>query len=123
MLLGVLPLTLVQALLPLPATQWSVVQVLLLLYVGAIATAAGFLLWLVILRYLPAGTASLNMFAIPVLALVMSMAIFGERLTTSEWIGIATIGAGLVIISVRAWREAREGRAAPPAVVPPLEGG
>ena len=107
MLLGVLPLTLLESLLALPPTVWSPTQVLLLVYVGAIATAGGFLLWLAILRYLPAGTASLNMFAIPVLALLLSMAIFGERLTQSEWLGIAVIACGLVIISLRAWRVGR----------------
>lgn len=119
MLLGVLPLTLLQAVLPLAPTEWSGTQVLLLIYVGAIATAAGFLLWLAILRYLPAGTASLNMFAIPVLALLMSMSIFGERLTGSEWLGIAAIACGLVIISVRAWRVGRAGGARMPDVAAP----
>ncbi len=72
-----------------------------------IATAVGFLLWLRVLRDLPAGTASLNTFAIPVVALLLSMAIFGERLSTSEALGIASIGFGLVVISLRAWRAGR----------------
>jgi len=56
---------------------------------------------------LPAGTASLNMFAIPVIAIVSSMLIFGERIPGIEWLGIALIGMGLVILSLRAWWEAR----------------
>ena len=59
----------------------------------------GFLLWIAILRFLPAGTASLNMFAIPVIALVSSALVFGERLTAGEWAGIALIGAGLAIVT------------------------
>ena len=80
------------------------------------------MLWIAILRYLPAGTASLNMFAIPVIALVSSMAVFGERLSTSEWIGIGCIGAGLAIISLRAWLASRRGERLPPEPMP-LEGG
>lgn len=39
------------------------------------------------------------MFAIPVIALLSSMLIFGERLTANEWLGIACIGIGLGIIA------------------------
>jgi drug/metabolite transporter (DMT)-like permease len=74
------------------------------------------------LRFLPAGTASLSMFTVPVIALVASMAIFDERLSTSEWLGIGGIGIGLAIVSYRAWRESRIG--AEPVTQPtPLEGG
>jgi len=122
MLLGVLPLTLLPFVLDLPATQWSVTYVLLLAQVGAISTALGFLLWIAVLRWLPAGTASLNIFAIPVIALLSSMAVFGERLTRNEWIGIGCIGAGLAIISVDAWRgRRRDGQAVTEPT--PLEGG
>ncbi len=122
MLIGVLPLTLIPLFFDFPATQWSVVQVLLLLYVGALSTALGFLLWLAVLRFLPAGTASLNMFAIPVIALVSSMLVFGERLTTSEWTGIACIGAGLGIVSFNAWRAGRQGQVSTP-IPTPVDGG
>ena len=122
MLLGVLPLTLLPFVLDLPATQWSVTYVLLLAQVGAISTALGFLLWIAVLRWLPAGTASLNIFAIPVIALLSSMAVFGERLTRNEWMGIGCIGAGLAIISVDAWRgRRRDGQAVTEPT--PLEGG
>jgi drug/metabolite transporter (DMT)-like permease len=122
MLLGVLPLTLLPFVLDLPATQWSTTYVLLLAQVGAISTALGFLLWIAVLRWLPAGTASLNIFAIPVIALLSSMAVFGERLTRNEWIGIGCIGAGLAIISVDAWRGRRRGGQAVTEPTP-LEGG
>jgi len=122
MLVGVLPLTVLPLVLDLPATQWSATFILLLVQVGAISTALGFLLWMAILRWLPAGTASLNIFAIPVIALLSSMAVFGERLTRNEWIGIGCIGAGLAIISVDAWLRSRRGAAA--SIEPtPLDGG
>jgi len=82
----------------------------------------GFVLWIAVLRWLSAGTASLNMLAIPVIAITTSMLFFGERLTRVEWTGIACLGAGLVIVSLHALRESRRGGA--PIVAPtPLEGG
>lgn len=119
MVIGVLPLTFLPLAFQLPPTQWSWMQVVLLAYVGAVSTAAGFLLWQYILRYLPAGTASLNMFAIPVIALLLSMVVFQERLTTSEWLGIGAIGLGLAIITVRAAKM----RDSALREVTPLEGG
>ena len=122
MLLGVLPLCVLPAVLPLPAVDWTISYAALLLWTGAVSTASGFLLWIAVLRFLPAGTASLNMLAIPVIALVTSMAIFGERLTLAEWTGIALIGAGLAVISLRAWRGSGRGEAV--VVAPtPLDGG
>jgi drug/metabolite transporter (DMT)-like permease len=91
---------------------------MLLVHVGAVSTALGFLLWIAILRYLPAGTASLNMFAIPVIALVLSMLVFGERLSLTEWLGIGCIGVGLAIISLQALRVPRE-----TATPTPIDGG
>jgi drug/metabolite transporter (DMT)-like permease len=104
MLVGVVPLSMLPLLFDLPPTHWSFVQAALLFYVGAISTALGFLLWIVVLRRLPAGTASLNIFAIPPIALLTSMIALGERLEANEWAGIAFIGAGLatlVAIAVR----------------------
>ena len=119
MLAGVIPITALPFLLGTPAPQWSATYALLLLYVGAVSTGLAFLLWITILRFLPAGTASLNMFAIPVIALVSSMLVFGERLTPAEWVGIASIGAGLAIISMNALRARRDVASA----TAPLEGG
>jgi drug/metabolite transporter (DMT)-like permease len=122
MLVGILPICLLPLLIPLPAAQWNATYGLLLLYTGVVSTAIGFLLWLAVLRHLPAGTASLNMLAIPPIALVSSMLVFGEQLTAGEWTGIALIGIGLVILSVRALRGSRRGESS--LVEPaPLEGG
>jgi len=75
-----------------------------------------------VLRHLPAGTASLNTFAIPVIALLSSMAVFGEQLSRSEWTGIACIGAGLALISGDALVGGRR-RASGAAEALPLDGG
>jgi drug/metabolite transporter (DMT)-like permease len=107
MLLGVLPLTLLALGLDFPPTRWTLAQAALTAYVGAVSTAFGFLLWIAILRFLPAGTASLNMFAIPVIALVSSAIVFGERLSAGEWAGIALIGAALALVTAIALRSSR----------------
>lgn len=120
MLIGVLPLCLLPLAVPVPDVQWNATYVLLLLWTGALASAFGFVLWIGVLRFLTAGTASLNMLAIPVIALLSSMLVFGERLAPGEWAGIGCIGGGLVIISLRAWLAARRGERPMPV---PLEGG
>jgi drug/metabolite transporter (DMT)-like permease len=122
MALGVLPLTLVPWLAGMPATEWTLLQGTLLFIIGVVATAGGFLAWMEVLRWLPAGTASLNMFAIPVIALLSSMVVFDERLAGNEWIGIALIGAGLGLLT---WQAIAGGRRAAllPATPTPLDGG
>ncbi len=112
MAVGVLPLLLLPIAFSIPSAQWTLVYVGAVIYAGLIATGIGFILWAAVLGVLPAGTASLNMFAIPVIAVVSSMLVFGERISATEWIGIASIGVGLVILSVRAWREGRRGQSA-----------
>jgi drug/metabolite transporter (DMT)-like permease len=123
MLAGVLPLSLLPVFFDYPGTQWSYVFAGLLFWTAVMSTAVGFLLWVAILRHLRAGTASLNMFAVPVIALISSMLFTGERLTPSEWSGIASIGAGLVILTVASLRAARGGEGDARAAPTPLEGG
>jgi drug/metabolite transporter (DMT)-like permease len=108
MLVGTVPFVLLLVVRDYPPTQWSPTHALLMFYIAVISMALAFVAWIEILRWLPAGTASLNLFAIPVIALVTSMAIFGERLTASEWAGIACIGAGLAVLTLLALRAPRQ---------------
>lgn len=124
MVVGVLPITVIPLLHELPAANWDATYVVTLVWTSAVSTALGFLLWIEILRHLPAGTASLGMFAIPIIALLLSMLIFGERLTTNEWAGIACIAAGLAVLAWRTLAAAARGRAPPDSTAPtPLDGG
>ena len=124
MLVGVLPLTPLPWLLGLAPARWDAEYVGLLTWTAVVSTALGFLLWIETLRHLPAGTASLNMFAVPVIALVSSMIVFGERLTVSEWAGIVCIAAGLAILTGQTLVAARSGEKEPRPVTPtPLDGG
>ena len=122
MALGGVPLTLLPLAFDVPATDWSVTQMALLVIVAVVSTAGGFLVWMQVLRWLPAGTASLNIFAVPVIALLSSRAVFGEQLAGNEWAGIALIGAGLALITAQALLGGRRG-APLPADPTPLEGG
>jgi drug/metabolite transporter (DMT)-like permease len=119
MLVGAVPLVLLPLLQSYPATEWSVSQALLLGYVAVLASAVGFLAWIDILRWLPAGTASLNLFAVPVLALLASMAVFGERLAGNEWLGIGCIAGGLAVLVVRGLAPGRDADAATRPASPP----
>lgn len=123
MFVGVLPLTPLPWLFGLAPARWDVAYVGLLAWTAVVSTALGFMLWIQILRHLPAGTASLNMFAIPVIALASSMVFFGERLTASEWAGIGCIAVGLVMLTGQALADARGGRESPPVARTPLDGG
>ncbi len=122
MVVGVLPFFLLPFIRDTPPVDWSPVYVAMLAYTGAIATASGFVLWIAVLRWLPAGTAAFNMLAIPAIALVSSMIIFDERLNATEWSGIAFIAAGLAIISLLAWMRARRGEGDSPQT-PVIESG
>jgi drug/metabolite transporter (DMT)-like permease len=123
MLAGVLPLSLLPLGFDYPQTQWSAGFAALLFWTAVMSTALGFLLWIAVLRHLPAGTASLNMFAIPVIALLSSMAFTGERLNASEWTGIACIATGLAILTWQSLALARRGEAELRPVPTPNEGG
>lgn len=122
MIVGVLPFFLLPFIRDTPPVDWSPVYVAMLAYSGAIATGFGFVLWIAVLRFLPAGTAALNMLAIPAIALVSSMMIFDERLNATEWTGIGLIALGLVIISLLAWIRARRGQGESPQT-PVIESG
>jgi drug/metabolite transporter (DMT)-like permease len=103
-----------------PAVAWDIAYALQLVYAGVISTALGWILWLAVLRKLSANAASFNMLAIPVVALASSMLAYDEVLARSEWIGIAMIGAGLVVLGLLG-RHA--GRAVTKGEPPLLEGG
>jgi drug/metabolite transporter (DMT)-like permease len=104
MLVGSIPFFILPVVHDFPSTQWSAAYVGVLFIVAVVATAFAFLVWIDVLRWLPAGTASLNMFAVPVIALLSSMAVFGERLSRNEWTGIACVGAGLCVLTALALR-------------------
>jgi drug/metabolite transporter (DMT)-like permease len=122
MAVGIVPFLIIPLFRDAPPTRWDTAYVALVIYSGALATAGGFLIWIAVLRVLPAGTAALNMLAIPAIALLSSMIVLGERLSFIDWIGIACIAAALLMISLLSWHASRRG-ASDATPVPMIESG
>jgi drug/metabolite transporter (DMT)-like permease len=60
---------------------------------GMMGTGIAYGLWFAIVRRLPASTASLGVLSVPVVGVVMSMILLGERLTLADIMGFALIFA------------------------------
>jgi drug/metabolite transporter (DMT)-like permease len=103
--LGMIPLLIGAWLVPERPTEWSIGFVWALLYAGVLGTGFGWMMWLYVLNRLPAGTASLNSLAIPVIAVLSSWLQFGERPALIEGVGMLIIAVGLGLMSLVALRE------------------
>jgi drug/metabolite transporter (DMT)-like permease len=60
---------------------------------GVMGTGIAYGLWFAVVKRLPAGTASLGVLSVPVVGVVMSMILLGERLTPADAVGFALIFA------------------------------
>jgi drug/metabolite transporter (DMT)-like permease len=103
--LGMIPLLIVAWLVPERPVEWSMSFVWIVLYAGILGTAFGWMMWLYVLNRLPAGTASLNSLAIPVISVFAAWLQFGERPAAIEAVGMAIIACGLALMSAVALRE------------------
>lgn len=104
---GMIPLVIIAWIVPERSVEWSMSFIWVLLYAALLGTAIGWMMWLYVLHYLPAGTASLNALAIPVIAVLASWLQFGERPESIEAIGMVVIALGLALMSGVALREQR----------------
>lgn len=104
MLLGVVPLIAVALMVPARPIDWSWPFITALIFTSLVTTAAGWLLWLYVLHHLPAGTASMNSLAIPVIAILASWIQLGEKPGAAELAGMVVIGIALAMMSFRAIR-------------------
>ncbi|WP_237173962.1 DMT family transporter [Paracandidimonas lactea] len=99
MLLGVVltwPLT---QLFPQQAIVWNGDLVVGLLYMGVLASALGWWLWLSVVQRVSATVAGMSSLGVPVLTVVFAWLILGERASVAELAGVAFIMAGLVIVT------------------------
>jgi drug/metabolite transporter (DMT)-like permease len=73
-------------------------------FTGAVGSGIAYLLWFEVVRRLPAMTASLGVLSVPVIGVLASMAILGERPTLADTIGFLLIFAAsaCVLIAPRA---------------------
>lgn len=111
MLFGTVPLAAVAWLVPSPPPRWSLELVAALAYVSLLGMALAWVLWIYLLKRLPAGTAGLNALAIPVVAVLTAWLQLGERPTATELAGMLSIAAALVLISTLAVRDNRRNMA------------
>src|SRR5690606_8646437 len=105
--LGIIPLVVIAWLVPEQPIDWSPGFLGALLFAAVPGTALGWMMWLYVLNRLPAGTASLNSLAIPVIAVLGAWLQFGERPDVGEAVGMVVIAAGLALMSATALREQR----------------
>ena len=84
-------------------------------FTALISTALGWMLWVYLLDYLPAGTAGMMILLIPVVAVISTSYHLGETLATGDIIGITMIIGGLVLLTYKAISEHRSA----PSDVPP----
>lgn len=72
-----------------PAASWTLVGILL--WLGALGTAVAYSIWYSLLARTRAGTLSAYLFLVPVVALVASTALLGERLDAVQLGGVAAV--------------------------------
>jgi drug/metabolite transporter (DMT)-like permease len=69
-----------------------------LIFSGLVGSAFAYLLWFEIVRRLPAMTASLGVLSVPVVGIIASMLMLGERPTSSDIVGFALILAAAACV-------------------------
>jgi len=114
MLLGYLPMLLLAALLPQRAIDWSPTLLAVLLFTGVGASGLGWLLWMILLGRLSAGTASLNILAVPTVAVALSALQLHEWPRPAEAVGMGLIVLALALLAGSVlWQEWRARQGAP----------
>jgi drug/metabolite transporter (DMT)-like permease len=94
---------------------WSTPMLLALAYNAVLATALAWVLWLFILRTLPAGVAGLSTLMIPVMSVLEALWLLGEKPGLAEGVGIVLILLALALLGTAgtlraALRRVLEGR-------------
>ncbi len=107
MLFGGLALWGIAWLVPSQPTAWNWHFVLVLGYNTVLGTVAGWVLWLYILRHLPAGIASLSLMAVPALGVLLAKLHYGEQPHRIEIAGMLMIALSLGLLSWLAMRSQR----------------
>lgn len=106
-LAGGLVLLVISLLVPGPAPDWSPTYLGLILAIGVLVTAAGWMLWSYILKRLPAWQASLSILGVPAVALLASRLQTGEAVDALELAGVLLIALGLGLLSLFNWLRER----------------
>lgn len=107
MALGLIPMVVVAVLAHSRPVDWTGKFIVLLLFLGIVSTAVGWMAWFYVLRRLPAGTTSMSTLGVPVVALIASAVQLGERPTRLEFTGMLLIGLALALVSWDTMRQRR----------------
>ena len=76
-----------------------------IVYLGVLGSVVGFTLYYYVIKHLDAGRVALITLVTPVTALLLGQTLNQESIPASGWMGIALIGAGLVLYEWRALRQ------------------
>ena len=112
MLAAAIALGLAAAVVPERSTDWTPTFLVILAYEVVPATALAWLLWVGVLRRVDATVASFSLLGTPLIGLLSSAALLGERPTPLEAGGMALILVALTLVGPVAMRQA-SGEAAP----------
>lgn len=99
MLFGTLVLCAVALIVPQRATDWSPPFLAALAYNGLLSSGVAWVLWLLIVQRLSTQVAGLTSLIVPVAGVLFAWALLHEKPDTAEWIGIALIGSGLLLLN------------------------
>ncbi|CAM3502343.1 EamA family transporter [Bordetella sputigena] len=86
------------------AAVWNTQLLLGMAYIILAASAAGWLLWLIVVRRVPASVAGMSSLGTPVIAALLAWPIFGERPAPVEGVGMVLILCGLIVVARAAGR-------------------
>jgi Predicted permease, DMT superfamily len=92
---------------PQQALEWRPEVIWGLAYMAVMASAAGWGLWLLVVRRVSATIAGLSSLGVPVLAVILAWILLAERPTALELVGIVLMMAGLVVVN---WSSSAPGR-------------
>lgn len=101
MLFGALVLCFVAWQVPSAPIEWSTMFIAGLAYSALLASSLAWVLWSVIVRSLPTSVAGLSSLLVPICAILFAWALLGETPDLAEFIGIACIMTGLLVIRPR----------------------
>jgi drug/metabolite transporter (DMT)-like permease len=73
------------------------------LYLGLLVTVAGFWIWLVVLRHIPARIAAGTQYVQPVIGVLASSLLLGDRLRPGFHAGAVLVLAGIALTARPGW--------------------
>ncbi len=112
-LFGSIPLILVAVFVEQESPEWTAEFIWAFLFTLLLGTCIASVLWLYVLREMPASIAGIGTMATPVMGLLFAWAQLGEQPTPVELVGMVMILAGSAVLFARGLRET------PPAEVRP----